>query len=80
MRNGGVLFFWMGGVVMGILGRKVSEGIDFRGGFTNKNAQPVTLGCSVGSLLGQGNLRCGNNQSLELIVDPSGIMNEISKP
>lgn len=51
---------------------------DFRG-FTNKNAQPVTLDCSVGSLLGQGNLRCGNNQSLELIVVPSGIMNEISK-
>lgn len=51
---------------------------DFRG-FTNKNAQPVTLGCSVGSLLGHGNLRCGNNQSLELIVVPSGIMNEISK-
>lgn len=51
---------------------------DFRG-FTNKNAQPVTLGCSVGALLGQGNLRCGNNQSLELIAVPSGIMNEISK-
>lgn len=59
-------------------GGKSVISFDFRG-FTNKNAQPVTLGCSVGSLLGQGNLRCGNNQSLELIVVPSGIMNEISK-
>lgn len=25
MRNGGVLFFWMWGVVMGPLGRKVSD-------------------------------------------------------
>lgn len=53
-RNGGVLFSWIGSVVMGKLVVKAIEWLTSGSPVcsTNKSAQPVTGGCGLGSLLG----------------------------